>query len=352
MPVTVIVGGQYGSEGKGKVAHYLAQEMGAAVAIRIGGPNSGHTVIAPNGEAIIFRHLPTSALLPDVHCIIGPGSYLDVDVLLGEINLAKLPSDRISVDPHAFIIEENDRQTEEKSGLRYIGSTLSGTGAALQRRICRDGTGTLAKHSNRLSAYVRPTIPRLRDLLDRGERVVLEGTQGFGLSLLHGPDYPKTTSRDTTAAAFLSESGLSPLDVDDIVLVLRAFPIRVPGDSGPLPSEIDWETIRIESGSPSTPIEYTSVTCRIRRIARFHPDIVRQAIQVNQPTRIVLNHLDYVDASARDRTLVTDRVIQFARAVESEISRRIDYYGLSPSILVHEKTIQASKQKRLVRTAP
>ena len=63
--------------------------MGAVAAIRIGGPNSGHTVIAPNGKPIIFRHLPTSALLPDVHCIIGPGSYLDVDVLLGEINLAQ-----------------------------------------------------------------------------------------------------------------------------------------------------------------------------------------------------------------------------------------------------------------------
>ena len=90
MPITIIVGGQYGSEGKGKVAHALAKEMGASVAVRIGGPNSGHTVISPSGDPIIFKHLPTAAILPDVTCVLGAGSYINPDILLAEIKVAGL----------------------------------------------------------------------------------------------------------------------------------------------------------------------------------------------------------------------------------------------------------------------
>ncbi len=335
MPVTVVVGGQFGSEGKGKVAHHLAHEMKAAAAVRVGGPNSGHTVIAPSGKVVVFRQLPTAALLPGVHCLIAPGGYLDVEVLLREIDLADLSSDRISVDPHAMIISASDRHSERHSQLRErIGSTLSGTGAAVQRRIARDGTAVLAKDDKRLDAYVRPAIPLLRDFLDRGWRVVIEGTQGFGLSLLHGPEYPRVTSRDTTAAAFLSEAGLSPIDADDIVLVLRAFPIRVPGNSGFLPREIDWETVTVESGSQTSLTEYTSVTNRIRRVARFDPDVVRRAITTNRPTRIVLNHLDHIDFAVRESGVATEKVKRFVRGVELELGRQIDYYGFGPSILV------------------
>ena len=99
------------------------------------------------------------------------------------------------------------------------------------------------------SRSVLPFSVLLRQHLDAGERLVLEGTQGFGLSLVHSSYYPFVTSRDTTAAAFVSEAGFSPLDVDEIVLVIRAFPIRVGGNSGPLPNEIDWHTLSTESGS-------------------------------------------------------------------------------------------------------
>lgn len=327
------------------MAYHLAREMGAAAVIRVGGPNSGHTIVVPGQKPFVFRHLPTAALLPKVHCIIGPGSYLDVDVLLKEINVANLPANRISIDPHAFIIEDRDRRAEEQSKLRNIGSTLSGTGAAVQRRIGRDGTATSAKDSSLLGPYVGPTAPFLRELLDRKERVIIEGTQGFGLSVVHSPYYPMTTSRDTTAASFISEAGLSPLDVDDIVLVLRAFPIRVPGNSGPLPDEIDWETIRAESGDPSPIVELTSVTRRIRRVARFHPEIVREAIRINQPTRIVLNHLDYIDPTVRDLTVATPKVIKWVEIILSKIQRDIGYFGFSPSVLVSKETAIPSNRK-------
>jgi len=335
MPVTVVIGGQYGSEGKGKVAHSLAKEMGAAAVIRVGGPNSGHTAVDPKNEAVIFQQLPTAALWPDVLCVIPPGGYLDSDRLLHEIRSLGLPGDRLIVDPWAVVIEDADRDGERLSGLREaIGSTLSGTGMALQRRIGRVSSVRFAKDDRSLASYVSPVVPILRKLLDNKERVLIEGSQGFGLSVLHGLDYPHVTSRDTTAASFVAEAGLSPLDVDDVVLVIRAFPIRVSGNSGDLPREIDWDTVTRESGSPAGVVEYTSVTRAVRRVARFSADVVRGAIAVNNPTRVVLNHLDYIDHVAGRLNRPTPRVMLFVREVSSSIGRTIDYFGFGPATVV------------------
>src|SRR5206468_1357773 len=101
------------------------------------------------------------------------------------------------------------------------------------------------------------------------------------------PDYPFVTSRDTSAAGATAEAGLSPLDVDQVALVLRSFPIRVAGRSGPLPNEITWEKLTRESGHRGTLAEFTSVTGRLRRVARFDAEIVRRAIAVNAPTLVV-----------------------------------------------------------------
>lgn len=335
MPVTVIVGGQFGSEGKGKVAYLLAREMSATVAVRVGGPNSGHTVIDSSGAPIIFRQLPTAALLPNVTCVLCAGSYIDSDILLDEIAHAGLSDDRLLIDPNTMIISERERLEEQGSSLRKsIGSTLSGTGAAVRRRIDRELSVRLSKDEDRLRRFVKPVVPFMRNCLADGKRITIEGTQGYGLSLLHSVDYPYVTSRDTTAASFVSEAGFSPLDVDDIVLVLRAFPIRVGGNSGPLPSEIQWEIVSHESGSSKPIIEYTSVTQSIRRVARFHPDVVRQAIMANRPTRIVLNHLDYIDSSCRRLGTLSERASRFVNEVESLIGARIDYYGFDPSSLL------------------
>jgi adenylosuccinate synthase len=346
MPVTVIVGGQYGSEGKGKVAFMLARESGAAAAVRVGGSNSGHTVIDESGKPIIFRHLPTAALLPDVVCILPAGTYLDVDLLLSEVSMAGLASNRLLIDPNAMINLAGDRQEERDKLLQEsIGSTLSGTGGAVIRRVARNQSTQLAKDEPRLSQFVNPVVPFMREQLSRGHRIVIEGTQGYGLSLLHSPYYPYATSRDTTAAGFVSEAGLSPLDVDDVIMVLRAFPIRVAGNSGPLPEEIDWETVVSESGSPTPLREYTSVTGKLRRVARFQSDIVRKAIMVNAPTRIVLNHLDYIDRLHTHFESVSERMASFVTTVESQIGRVITYLGLGPSSLLcakaHYKRVRA-----------
>ena len=330
MPVSVIVGGQFGSEGKGKVAHWLAKRQKASIVVRVGGSNSGHTAIDDTGRPRMFRHLPTACLLSDPTLVIGPGSYVDVPVLLGEIEDARLEKSRLIVSPNAVVISEHHKQTEQEWGLpSQIGSTGSGTGAAIMERLRRSGRGMLASDDGRLREFLDDTTDRMRKALKEGERVIIEGTQGFGLSVLHSLDYPYATSRDTSAAAFVSEAGLSPLDVDEVVLVLRTFPIRVAGCSGPLPKEIEWADIPQNQGSHGVR-EYTSVTREVRRIAKFDPEVVRSAIRVNSPTAIVLNHLDYLNrTSGRDgwRTAATE---QFLQEIEELIGMSVGFVGYGP----------------------
>lgn len=338
MPISIVVGGQYGSEGKGKVAHHVARSSGARAAVRVGGPNSGHTVYSDNGEKYIFQHLPTAAILPDVTCVMATGSYLDVSRLLHEIALAKLPAARLKIDPHAVVITEQDCVEEHLVGLRAgIGSTLTGTGAAVMNRISRTRPVLFAKDDPRLRPYIEDAKDLLTRLLDAGDRVVIEGTQGYGLSVLHTPHYPYATSRDTTAAGFLSEVGLSPLDVDDVVLVIRSFPIRVPGNSGPLPRETSWEQLTAECGADELVVEMTSVTKSVRRVARFDGAIVRSAINANRPTRLVLNHLDYIGRRGAHRQELNAERMGFLAEVERSIGRAVDFVGVSGDVTLPVK---------------
>ena len=332
MPVTVVVGGQFGSEGKGKVAHYFAREMNARFVVRCGGPNSGHTVIDEQGNARIFQQLPTAAVLPGVKLAICSGSYIDIEILLREINETNVDAGRLFIDPDAVIITSELKAHETHSGLiGRIGSTGSGTGAAVAARINRKTSLLFAKDIPELTPFTANVPEILRNALDHQERIIIEGTQGFGLSLFHARQYPYTTSRDTTAAAFLAEAGLSPIDVDDVVLTIRAFPIRVAGNSGPLVDEIDWEKVTVEGEHNKSIEERTSVTNCVRRVARFNPKIVLMALEVNKPTKIVLNHLDYLcsaNVSNRDQILH-----DFIRRTETSIKRNIEYLGFGPNLL-------------------
>lgn len=335
MPVSVVVGGQYGSEGKGKVALYIARQSKACAVVRVGGPNSGHTGLDQAGRAWVLRQLPAAALAADAVIVLPAGSLIDPEVLLNEISQLDIHPERVVIDRNASVILPRHRREEAEEHLvERIGSTGSGTGAALRDRISRNSKHILAGDYPPLKQFTRPFAAGiLRDILSRQERVVIEGTQGFGLSIWHGTAYPHATSWDTTAASFVAESGLAPRDVDDVVLVIRSFPIRVGGNSGPLENEIDWPTLAAEAGLSPGYVELTSATKRIRRVARFHPDIVRRAIIVNQPHRIVMNHLDYVDPTAITHGLGL-RGRDFLAKVEETIERRVDLIGLAPNKLV------------------
>lgn len=332
MPVTVVVGGQYGSEGKGKVAHALVRDNSAnTVAVRVGGSNSGHTIVGHDGKPLVLRQLPTAAWLPGPALVLPPGSYLEPDLLMREIAVTGALPGRVLVDPDAAVIGSDDARRERDSGLRArIGSTESGTGSAVLRRVARDGTLRRARDVPELAPYLCDTLTFLRGRLDRGYRVVVEGTQGYGLSVLHGGHGDHATSRDTTAAGFVAEAGLSPLDVDEVVVVIRSFPIRVAGASGPLPRETTWQAVAETAGRPGLE-ERTTVTGRIRRVAEFDPAVVRRAIAANRPTVLVMNHVDY---AVPDHASRPNAVHAFVERAEQTLGRRIDVVGLGPASLV------------------
>jgi adenylosuccinate synthase len=216
MPATIVVGGQYGSEGKGKTVALLAHRSSSPWLVRCGGPNSGHTVTIA-GKDVIMRQVPCCAEPAKATFCISAGCVVEEELLLQEVDALKIDRERIIVDPRAVLVMPEDRDVE-RIGLNGIASTCSGTGAALVRRMSRRPDVRLVKHSTAIlnRCRVETVAPLLHHHLDDGGDVIIEGTQGFALSLLHGPDYPYVTSRDTTAAAFAMEVGLSPKQIDTI----------------------------------------------------------------------------------------------------------------------------------------
>jgi adenylosuccinate synthase len=334
MGITIVVGGQWGSEGKGKVAHRYAKSNKIPFVVRVGGSNSGHTVIDDAGKKHVFRILPTAAIEENVTCILPAGAYIDVNILKREIDDVALQDERLKIHPNAVIITDEMIANEVADTLSdSIGSTNSGTGAAVIARIKRKKDFCFAKDEPSLSRYVCDTTKLLREALDVGRDILIEGTQGFGLSVLHSDTYPYVTSRDTTAAGFLAETGLSPLDVSNVIMVIRSYPIRVGGESGPLPNVITWAKVTEQSGSKKELVEFTSVTNKIRRVAEFDPAIVKCAIQANKPNIIVLNHCDYFDINSYDSMDVSDTIKTRVRAIAEQIGK-IDYIGTSEKSMV------------------
>ncbi len=333
MAITIVVGAQYGGEGKGKVVAYLALRDNPDYVVRCGGPNSGHTVYHGN-QIYKLRMLPAGFVNPRSRLLLAPGCVINPRVLLQEVELAGIDSRRLGVDRNAVVITDEDSQREYDLGLRTrIGSTLSGTGAGVINRILRDGSARLASESPELKAFITDVSAEVNTGIDIGKSCIIEGTQGFGLSLYHTGCYPYATSRDTTAAAFISEVGLSPLAVTSIIMAVRTFPIRVEGNSGPLEHEITWQELRELSGYPYDVNEYTTVTNRLRRVGRFDLELVKRATMVNRPTEIALHGADYIEYSNKDSTrfeVLTEKARHFISSVEAELSTSITLVSTGP----------------------
>lgn len=305
--VDVIVGGQYGSEGKGHVAAYLARSYD--VLLRVGGPNAGHTVLSHSGLHT-YIHLPSGAKDTTARLLIGPGAIIDPGILVKEIQDCQIADDRLRIDPNATIIEPQDKEKEEdiKSA---ISSTGQGTGQALARRINDrvPGKVRLAQDVPELQAYIGPTGVELEEAYRKGSSILLEGTQGSGLSLHHG-QYPHVTSRDTNVSGCLAEAGIPPSRVRRVLLVVRPTPIRVgdpPNDpeatSGRLKHEVQFRQIAQEAGlNPEvvSSLEKGSRSGKPRRVGWFEWDMFRNACRLNSPTDIVLTFADYLGADNQD----------------------------------------------------
>ena len=329
--VTVVVGGQYGSEGKGKATSLLARDYGEKCAVvRCGGPNSGH-ITYENGMKYTLRQIP-SGVVYDRRLYLAPAAVIDIEVLHQEIIRYDIRPEKLAIDPFSIVVTPEMRKAEAAL-TKTISSTGSGTGAATASKVMRMPNTILIKDAVQdnswISEYVRDVRTELNDLVDNGYRLILEGTQGFGLSLHHSRMFPKTTSKDTTAAEFVMESGLSPMLVDQIVMVIRTFPIRVARkESGPLKNEITWDLLRKESGYPHGIAEKTTVTRNIRRVARFDLHEILDSCSVNRPTGLIIHGLDYIDYrnhGVSSYSELTKSAKQFLKMVQKETNVPIWY---------------------------
>ena len=327
--VDVLIGGQYGSEGKGNIVGHIAPEY--ELLVRVGGPNAGHKVFA-EPEPEVYHHLPSGTLrAPRAKLLLGAGAVLYPKRLLEEIAEHNVSVDRLSIDPQAMVIEDADRALEEKV-LSAISSTAQGVGAASARKIMGRGGKSrppvrLAKDVPELRPFVREVQQILEDAFVRGTRILLEGTQGTSLSIHHG-QYPHVTSRDTTVAGCLSDAGIAATRVRRVIMVCRTYPIRVgdpidqDGTSGPMDVPITYEQLAERSGigvEELKRIEKTTTTGKQRRLAEFDWKQLRRSTLLNGPTDIALTFADYIRIENRDAyrfDQLTPETLRFIEEIE------------------------------------
>ncbi|WP_054857121.1 adenylosuccinate synthetase [Vulcanisaeta sp. JCM 16159] len=312
MPLTVVVGGWFGDEGKGKVVSYLGLADKPGICVRTGSINAGHTVNY-NGRTWKLRILPSCFISETTKLMIAPGALLKIDVLFREIEEIGSRG-RVWVDANAGVIEDRHVESERSNEylMKVIGSTGQGVGAAMVDRVLR--VLKTAKDFPELRELITDVSREVNEELDRGGEVIIEGTQGTFLSLYHGTYIRNLQGHH--AAGVISEVGVSPRLVSDIVLVFKAYVTRV--GAGELPGELSMEEVIARGWA-----ERGTVTGRPRRAAPFNMDLARRAVMLNRPTQIAITKFDVLFPDARGRRRWGDLPVEARRWLEnvSEVLR-------------------------------
>jgi adenylosuccinate synthase len=326
MPCTVIAGAFWGDEGKGKIISYLALKDKLDVCVRTGSVNAAHTVWI-EGRRYALHMVPAAFVYEKCRLLIGAGSNVEVKQLLEEIEQTGTRN-RIGVDNQASIIEEKHSIQDKSSAhlKQVIGTTGRGVGPAIEERVRR--TAKIAKDIPELKPYLTDVAEEVNNAIDKGKKVLLEGTQGLLLSLYHGT-YPYVTGRDTSAAAICSEAGVGPTKVDDVLIVFKSFMTRV--GAGPLPGELTKEEA-IKRGW----FETAAGTGRERRSAPFNFELARKAVKVNGATQAALTKLDAVYPQSKGAKTYEDlpkEAKEFVKEIEKQIGIPVVLIGTGPEAL-------------------
>lgn len=309
----IIAGGAWGDEGKGKIVAYLALKDKPKIIARAGvGPNAGHTIYH-RGKKYGLRQIPSGFVYKDARLLIGPGVLVNPEVVLKEVELTGV-GDRLGVDQRCTVIEpqhvEQDRSSKHLKG--KIGTTGTGCGPANAARVSR--TAKLAADVPELKRFLVDVPQEINESLRRGELVIIEGSQGFGLSLIHGT-YPYVTSKDVAASTLAADVGVGPTKVDDVMLVFKAYVSRV--GAGPFPTEMSQEKAE-ELGI----VEYGTVTGRRRRIGTFDFDLAKRSVMINGATQLVITCLDRLFKGAsgiRNWDQLPSEAKEFVEKIEKEL---------------------------------
>ena len=325
MTSTVVVGGFFGDEGKGKIISYLAIKDNPKIIVRGGaGPNAGHTI--RDGDKVYkVRMLPSGFLNKNAKVMIGPGVVINPKVLNKEIQDFDVTG-RSFIDKHCGVIEETHLNRDSKGDLKEkIGSTGSGTGPANADRAMR--VLKLAKDFDTLSSLITDVALEVNSALDANEDVLIEGTQGTFLSLWHGT-YPFVTSKDVTASGICADIGLGPTKVDQVIVVFKSYVTRV--GTGPLENELSLEDAEKKGWS-----EFGTVTGRQRRAADFDFDLARRAIMLNGATQISITKLDVLFTDCTGKTSyddLSDDAKSFVANIEKELNTPVTIIGTGPAV--------------------
>ena len=369
MPAWVVVGTQWGDEGKGKATDLLADDVDYVVRYQ-GGNNAGHTIIV--GDTTLKLHLvPSGVLYPHATPVIGDGVVLDPGVLLEEldelvgqgIDVSKL---KISGNAHLIMPyhRELDRVTERYLGRQKLGTTKRGIGPTYADKAARVGLRVqdlydmkifrqkldvvlkeknailsrvynrlpmkavdieteYAVYAERLRPYIADTTALLHDGLEEGRTVLLEGAQGTLLDLDHGT-YPFVTSSNPVAGGALTGAGLGPKHIERVIGITKAYVTRV--GSGPFPTEL---TDAIGEQMTDVGMEYGTTTGRRRRVGWFDAVLARYAARINGLTEHFLTKLDVLSVFP---------TIKVCRAYRYQ-GEEYDHFPPHQSIFHHAKPI-------------
>lgn len=345
--LTVVYGGQFGSEGKGQIVAYIAERHSPDIAVRVGGPNAGHTFLLPNGSKQVVQTIPAPVFISeDTHAVIGAAGLIIPHVFAKELSQAekimgRVPS--ILIDECVGIITKKHMKSEAKLK-EDIGSTGEGVGAATADKVMRVPFLTLQDGKTRekfldvvkgkvspVSIWIKKdTTSYLNQALRNGMDVIIEGTQGVGLSLHTSGFYPFCTSRECTPQGMLAQTGIAEENARAVekLMVIRTFPIRVGGNSGDLANEITWGELKTLTGGYVKEAEITTVTKKKRRIAEIDFDLVMRNVIATRPTGLALTFFDYwypEIATATDPSALTSVHWSRINEIERQLGVPIKY---------------------------
>jgi adenylosuccinate synthase len=329
MPSYIVVGGQWGDEGKGSIIAYLATHDKPEVIARGGvGTNAGHSVFI-NGKKYAVRQLPTGFMNEDARLLVGAGVLMDPEVFFHELEHLKdfNVKDRVGIDYRCTVIEPKHKELDRTNGYLHgkIGTTGSGCGPANADRVLR--RARQAKDIKELEPYLTDVAAEVNDALDEGKLVLVEGTQGFGLSLYFGT-YPYVTSKDTSASAIASDVGIGPTRVDDVIVVFKSFPTRV--GAGPFPTEMSEE-----EADRLGLVEYGTVTGRRRRVGWFDFEFARYSARINGATILAVTMLDKYDKEAfgvTDFDKLPAKAKEFIAEIEEKVGVPVGLIKTGPEL--------------------
>ncbi len=335
----VILDQAWGSSGKGKTSAWLADRFSVTAVSSSNFPNAGHTARFADGTKFVAKAIPTAAVLKKVKglgidCFVSPGSGFDPVQLIKEWEECGYPKLHIHSRASIVTAEHKSREASGEDSTKHVASTMQGSAAAMVDKVLRKPNVALAESMwgpaygldvDGLEGRLKELVDNVRvhdalefrtmtrNMIQAGQTWLHEGSQGYALSIDHGSHYPHCTSRNCTLQQAMDHMAIPPALVGDVYLNLRSRPIRVgnvvedgrqvgySGDFYPDCQEMTWTEVAEKAGMPPEEAaslaerERTTVTKRIRRVATFSFDGLRDAVAVNGATKLVMNFIQYID---------------------------------------------------------